>query len=208
VLRDLGERRLKDLIEPEHVYQLLGPGLPETFPQLATLDVRPNNLPIQATALVGRERQLRELRERLLQPEVRLLTLTGPGGTGKTRLALQVAAEVIDEFDHGVWFVNLAPITDPALVLPTIGQVLGVREEGGRPLTDTLAASLRDQVRLLVLDNFWSHWNNDATTTRSPAVSSAWSSFVQSETSTPWPSPCITSPARPASRTTTSERRS
>jgi predicted ATPase/class 3 adenylate cyclase len=159
---DLGEHRLKDLIRPERVFQLVGAGLPTGFPPLRTLDARPNNLPLQTTALLGREREVADARDRLLQPEVRLLTLTGPGGTGKTRLSLQVAAELIDHpsagseqgFADGVFFVPLAPISDPALVPATIAQVLEIREIGRRPVLDTLNEYLRDRQMLLVLDNF------------------------------------------------------
>src|SRR5439155_301480 len=112
-LRDLGERRLKDLIRPERVFQLLHPDLPQEFPPLNTLDLRPNNLPAQATPLVGRETEVAAVRDLLRRDDVRLVTLTGPGGTGKTRLGLQVAADMVDEFESGVFFVELAPITDP-----------------------------------------------------------------------------------------------
>jgi class 3 adenylate cyclase len=112
-LRDLGAHRLKDLTRPERVYQLLLPGLPTGFPPLKTLDTRRHNLPVQPTSLIGREREVAEVRERLLEPETRLLTLTGPGGTGKTRLALQVAVEVLEDFPDGAFFANLAPINDP-----------------------------------------------------------------------------------------------
>ena len=97
-LRDLGEHRLRDLLEPERVFQLLHPDLPTDFPPLASLDNRPNNLPRQPTPFLGREREVSEVVSLLRRPDVRLLTLTGPGGTGKTRLALQVAAEVLDDF--------------------------------------------------------------------------------------------------------------
>ena len=100
-LRYLGEHRLKDLFSPERVFQLLAPELPSEFPPLRTLNAYPNNLPLQPTPLVGREREVAEIRERLLRPEVRLLTLTGAGGTGKTRLALQAAAELTEEFEKG-----------------------------------------------------------------------------------------------------------
>ena len=121
-LRDLGERRLKDLFRPERVFQLISPELPTSFPPLKTLDARINNLPAQPTPLVGRERELGEVRDLLRTEGVRLLTLTGPGGIGKTRLGLQVAAELLDEFEDGVFFVALAPITDPALVASAIAE--------------------------------------------------------------------------------------
>jgi len=153
-LRDLGERRLKDLQRPERIFQLVVPDLPADFPSLKTLDNRPNNLPAQAALLVGREKEIEAVRGRLLRPDVRLLTLTGPGGTGKTRLALQVAAEVLDDFEHGVFFVALAPISDPGLVVPTMAQTLGLKETAGQPLIETLKDYLRDRALMLVLDNF------------------------------------------------------
>ncbi len=153
-LRDLGERRLKDLTRPEHVWQVAADGLPAEFPPLKTLDARPNNLPAQPNAFIGREAQIADVLALLRRPDVRLLTLTGPGGTGKTRLALQVAADLLDDFADGVWFVDLAPLSDPTLVIPTIAQVLGVKEQGARPLRDTLSDYLRGKQLLLVLDNF------------------------------------------------------
>src|SRR3712207_4378387 len=135
-LRDLGEHRLKDLARPERVYQLAVSGLPATFPPLRTLEGHPNNLPMQPTLLRGREREVAEVRERLLATEVRLLTLTGPGGTGKTRLALQAAADLLEEFEDGVLFVALATITDPTLVASTVAQALGVRESADQPLIE------------------------------------------------------------------------
>ena len=153
-LKDLGEHRLKDLIRPEWIFQLIAQGLPAEFPPLRTLEGHQNNLPLQATPLVGREREVDEVRRRLLRPEVRLLTLSGPGGIGKTRLALQAAAELLDEFQDGVFFVPLATVTDPQLVVSAVMGTLGVRETGDLPLGETLKRYLRDREMLLVLDNF------------------------------------------------------
>lgn len=151
-LRSLGAHRLKDLQRPEQVYQLLHPDLPSEFPPLNSLEARPNNLPQQVTSFIGREREMAEVK-RLLET-TRLLTLTGPGGTGKTRLALQVAADLIDPFENGVFFVDLAPITAPNLVLSTIAGTLGVREREGRPLVEGLKEHLHGKQVLLILDNF------------------------------------------------------
>ncbi len=153
-LRALGERRLKDLTRPERVFQLVAPDLPTEFPPLRTLEGHPNNLPPQPTPLVGRERAVDEVLGRLLAPGVRLLTLTGPGGTGKTRLGLQVAAEVLDEFEDGAFFVPLAAITDPELVPPTIAKALGVRVTGDQPVIEGLKDYLRERELFLLLDNF------------------------------------------------------
>jgi predicted ATPase/class 3 adenylate cyclase len=153
-LRDLGAHRLKDLQHAEHLYQLVLPGLPADFPPLKSLDGRPHNLPVQPTPLLGREEALTAVCAPLRRAEVRLVTLTGPGGIGKTRLAIQVAAEVLDDFADGVWFVRLSRLTDPGLVVPTAAQTLGLREQGGRPVAETLRDWLRDRHLLLVLDNF------------------------------------------------------
>ena len=153
-LRDLHEHRLKDLIRPEHVFQLVAPGVPVEFPPLRTLDTLPNNLPLLRAPLIGREREVAAVRDLLLRQDVGLVTLTGPGGTGKTRLALEVAADLLDHFVDGTWFVNLAPLIDPAYVVPTIAQTLGVQEAGGQPVAATLAHYLHDKRLLLVLDNF------------------------------------------------------
>jgi predicted ATPase len=152
-LLDLGQHRLKDLTEPERVFQVVALDLASDFPPLASLDARPHNLPTHPTALLGRERELSDVR-RLFEDGARLVTLTGPGGTGKTRLSLHVAAEVLDDFEHGVFLVELAPITDPALVPATVAQVLGVRDVGNRPVLESLKEFLKAKTVLLVLDNF------------------------------------------------------
>ncbi|HLZ68984.1 MAG TPA: adenylate/guanylate cyclase domain-containing protein [Dehalococcoidia bacterium] len=151
-LRELGRHRLKDLAEPEQLYQLTAPGLPDSFPPLKTLESRPNNLPLQLTSFLGRERELADLVRLLTQ--ARLVTLTGAGGTGKTRLALQAAAATIDAFPDGVFFVDLAPLTDPAAVPAAVALVLGVQERPGVPLRETLGRALREKRLLLVLDNY------------------------------------------------------
>jgi predicted ATPase/class 3 adenylate cyclase len=152
-LRDLGERRLKDLARPERIFQLTAPDLPSEFPPLKTLESYHNNLPLQATPLIGREREVEAVSERLRRPETRLLTLVGPGGTGKTRVGLQVAAELVDDFEDGVFFVPLAAIADPALVAPTIARALGLSEGGAQPPEELLEGYLRDRHTLLLLDN-------------------------------------------------------
>jgi predicted ATPase/class 3 adenylate cyclase len=153
-LRDLGEHRLKDLARPERIFHLLAPDLPAAFPPLNTLDRARHNLPAQPTALIGREAEVEAVCELVRDPATRLLTLTGPGGTGKTRLALQVAGELVDQFADGAWFVALAPIRDPALVASAIGTALGLREQGSRPMHEMLHEYLREKELLLVLDNF------------------------------------------------------
>ena len=142
-LIDLGEHRLKDLLHPEHLFQLVVDGLPTEFPALKTLGNRPNNLPQQPNALIGRDLELEALVSQVREDDTRLLTLVGVGGTGKTRLALQAAAELLEDFRSGVFFVSLSPIRDPALVLPTIARTLALRETGGEDIADTLRSSQR-----------------------------------------------------------------
>src|ERR687890_668135 len=153
-LWDLGEHRLKDLFGPERVFQLVAPDLPAGFPPLRTLEGRPNNLPLHPPPLVGREREVSEIAEQLRGDGARLLTLTGPGGTGKSRLALQAAADLLEEFDDGVFFVSLAAITDPELVPSAIAKPLGVKESPEQSLEESLEAYLQQKRLLLILDNF------------------------------------------------------
>ena len=153
-LRDLGEHRLQDLQGPQRLFQLAISDLPSDFPPLKTLDTSPHNLPIQPTPFIGREQEVTTARDLLGREEVRLLTLTGPGGIGKTRLGLQVAADLSERFVNGVFFVDLAPISDPDLVLSTIAQTLGISEAGGQPPLALLKTALKDKHLLLLLDNF------------------------------------------------------
>jgi predicted ATPase/class 3 adenylate cyclase len=149
-MRDLGEHRLKDL-RPQHISQLVIAGLTSDFPTLRSLDARPNNLPLQLTSFIGRDREIADAGG--LLAATRLLTITGPGGTGKTRLALQLAADVADRFADGVWFVALEPLHDPQLVLATVAHTMGVVPRPGQSAIDALAASLGDRRVLLLLDN-------------------------------------------------------
>jgi predicted ATPase/class 3 adenylate cyclase len=151
-LRDLGPHRLKDIVAPEHLFDLAIEGLPSDFPPPRSLDARPNNLPAQLTSFVGREQEIAEI-TRLLERS-RILTLTGPGGTGKTRLALQVAAEEMANFADGVFLVELASVSDPALVSSAVAGALGIRDQGGEPILDLLTSHLRSRELLLVVDNF------------------------------------------------------
>jgi predicted ATPase/class 3 adenylate cyclase len=153
-LRDLGERHLKDLAHPEHIWQATGPALPADFPPLKTLDTRPNNLPSTLTALIGRATERAQGEALLGRPDVRLLTVTGPPGVGKTRFALQLAADLLPDFADGVWFIALAAVEDADLLTATIAGALGLRQEPGRSLLSSLHDHLRRQQVLLILDNF------------------------------------------------------
>jgi len=149
-LRDLGEHRLKSLPQPQRIFQLLHPRLGADFPPLRTAGKPPPNLPAQATPMVGRDRELHAIEALLRASGIHLVTLTGPGGTGKTRLALQAAADLADEFADGVHFVSLDAIVDPALVLPAIAHTLGVSAAAGQ----SLVAYLSGKSMLIVVDNF------------------------------------------------------
>ena len=153
-LRDLGEQRLRDLGRAERVFQVTGSGLAEGFGVLRSLDhpALRHNLPSQATNFIGRDAELAELRA-LVSDGSRLVTIAGPGGIGKSRLALQVAADVLDGTGDGVWLVELAPVAEPDLVARTVAAALGVREVPGRPMLDTLIDAVGDRDLLLILDN-------------------------------------------------------
>ncbi len=150
-LRDLGSVRLRDLALAERVFQLVHPDLRRDFPALRSLEATPNNLPQQLTSFIGREAVLAHIKELLAQS--RLLTLFGVGGIGKTRLSLQVAAEVLDNFPDGGWLVELATLRDPQLVPQAVASALGVKEAAGRPVLEALLKFLKNRHLLLILDN-------------------------------------------------------
>jgi predicted ATPase/class 3 adenylate cyclase len=152
-LRDLGERRLRDVPGTERIVQLAIGGLPSTFPPLRTLETIPHILPAVPTPCIGREEELRQLRALFPRSASRLVTLLGPGGIGKTRLALQAATDLLDEFSDGVWFVDLTSVREAGLVASTVVRSLGLREEAGRSAEETLLAWLEQRELLLVLDN-------------------------------------------------------
>ena len=153
-LRDLGRYQLKDFQHPELLFQVVIPGFPSEFPPLRTRPAVLANLPAQSNDLIGREEEIEAVRLLLGRETVRTVTLTGPGGTGKTRLALQVAAGLMGEFSDGVYFVPLAPISDPNLLASSIAVVLGIRESPAHPVLKSVKEALRDKHLLLVLDNF------------------------------------------------------
>jgi predicted ATPase/class 3 adenylate cyclase len=153
-LRDLGEHHLKDLGRPERVFQLVHPDLPVRFPPLVTLSRQTSDLPDQPSAFVGRTAELKEIEERLEDKSVRMLTLTGPGGIGKTRLALRAAADEVDRFQDGALFVDLSAARDSASVLVAIARTIGLSDTPDESLVDELTRQLREQQVLLVLDNF------------------------------------------------------
>lgn len=153
-LKDLGIHRLKDLREPEHIYQLVAPGLVNTFPPLKSLAPRSNNLPAQISSFVGREQEVEDACRLLRMPHVRLLTLLGPGGIGKTRLSLQIGHHLLHDFDDGVFFVALAPITQANGMIEAIAQAMKVDESGPVSLLERVKSFLQDRRLLLILDNF------------------------------------------------------
>jgi predicted ATPase/class 3 adenylate cyclase len=150
-LIDLGEHRLRDMDRSEHVYQLGHPELRRDFPPLKSLDMQASNLPLHLTSFVGRQRELEEVKSLLAAN--RLVTLTGPGGSGKTRIAQEAAGELRDRFPDGVWWVDLALLTDPGQVPEAVAAPLGIRERPGRPMVDTLAGELTSKAALILLDN-------------------------------------------------------
>ncbi len=152
-VRNLGERRLRDIPGSERIFQISAPGLPSSFPPLRTLDARAGNLPAWPTPLIGREAEVAEVAARM-RGEAHLLTLTGPGGTGKTRLALRAAENLVDEFEDGVFFVPLASVGDHRLVAPSIVKALGLDGDGELPPSARAKEYLRGKETLLVLDNF------------------------------------------------------
>jgi predicted ATPase/class 3 adenylate cyclase len=153
-LQDMGEHRLKDLEDLQRLHQVVIPELNSDFPPLRTQQTRPNNLPVPPTRFVGRAAEVADIRDQLLDPSVRILTLTGPGGMGKSRMAIRVATELLHSFEDGAFFVSLAPIRHPRLVIPAIARALEIREGGGKSLLETLEEELRERELLLVLDNF------------------------------------------------------
>jgi predicted ATPase/class 3 adenylate cyclase len=150
-LRDMGECRLKDIARPEQIYQVSAPGLPSDFPPLNTLEKIQHNLPAQLTSFIGREQEIADARE--LLASAHMLTLIGPGGTGKTRLSLQVAVEQLPEFKDGIWLIELAPLSEATYILSAIASTFHLRELQGVPLLETLTDYLRGKQLLLILDN-------------------------------------------------------
>jgi predicted ATPase/class 3 adenylate cyclase len=152
-LRDLGRHRLRDLLEPELITQLVIAGLPSDFPPLKTLEGHPTNLPTLPTALLGRDEELSSIADLFVSDGARLVTLVGPGGVGKTHLALQAAANLVDDFEDGVWLVRLGTVSEPHMILPTVAAAVGVREGGGLDVREALLRWLGSKRLLFVFDN-------------------------------------------------------
>src|SRR6516165_9459349 len=150
-LVDLGPRRLRDLPTPVQVFQVQAEGLRTDFPPLRALDASSGNLRAATTSFIGRESEVAEV-EAALRAH-RVVTLTGVGGVGKTRLALEVASRLADEFPDGVWVFELAAVTDPAAVPDAVAAVLGITEQPGKTVSESVAAALEGRLRLLVFDN-------------------------------------------------------
>lgn len=150
-LQDLGEHRLKDLTRLEHIYQVNDPALPNEFPPVKTLDAFPNNLPIQLTSFIGREKEIEEIKSTL--GASRLVTLTGSGGTGKTRLSIETGLQLLPKFSNGVWLIELAPLSDESQIIPALAQAFGLQELPFNPLKNLVMDYLRDKKLLLILDN-------------------------------------------------------
>ena len=150
-LVDMGEHNLKDIVQVQRIYQVNAPDLPSEFPPLKTQKVKKHNLPVKLTTFIGRERELVEAKKRL--NEAKLLTLIGPGGTGKTRLSVQLGGDQLALYPDGVWMIELAPLADPALITQTIASVFGLRESPDRPLIEQVIDYLRAKSALLILDN-------------------------------------------------------
>jgi predicted ATPase len=150
-LTDLGEHYLKDVLRPQRLYQLTIPDLPSNFPPLKTLESSPHNLPAQLTSFIGREKEITEVRS--LLHSARLVTLTGSGGTGKTRLSQELGAQELTNFLHGVWLIELAPLADPLQIIPAMAQVFGLQELPFNSLTNLVIDYLREKKLLLILDN-------------------------------------------------------
>jgi predicted ATPase/class 3 adenylate cyclase len=151
VFKSLGNHRLRNLDRPEHLFQAVVAGLRDIFPPPRSMEILPNNLPVQSTSFIGRDREMEAIRH--LMERTSLLTLIGTGGTGKTRLALEAGARMINEFPAGVWLIEFAPISDPTRIVEVVTMVLDIREEPDQPLKTTLLNSLRDRELLLIFDN-------------------------------------------------------
>jgi hypothetical protein len=150
-LLDLGPRRLRDVSASVGVFQVRASGLRTDFPPLRAVDVTPGNLRSAVTSLIGRESEVDEVKAALHQH--RLVTLTGVGGVGKTRLAVEVASQLAGEFPDGVWFFELAAVTDPAAVPDAVAAVLGITQQPGNSVSESVAAALEGRLRLLLFDN-------------------------------------------------------